>query len=243
MIVLTDIEGTTSSVSFVKDVMFPYSHDQLDNFVRSKSSKTEILALLLQFKSEWFEATQKTLGESITDTIAALKWSIKEDLKLTALKSLQGIMWKDAFESGAFKSHLYQDSLLQFNIWSSADIPVYVYSSGSVQAQRLYFQYCEQGDMRKFFRGHFDTEIGAKIDVQSYAKIAKQIGANASEIVFVSDVVQELEAAATAGMRVIWMARPDNELLKKQDLSTWSFPTISSFCEFDSAVNQTGVFV
>lgn len=243
MIILTDIEGTTSSISFVKDRMFPYSYEHIESFVRNKKAEPDIRALLVKFKSEWQQDTGEELGESIDLTISALKRCIQEDKKITALKSFQGMIWKEAFENGSFKAHIYSDTFEWLKIQQLNSVPVYVYSSGSVQAQLLYFGYSEFGDLREYFQGHFDTEVGSKKDAASYVKIASQIGVPLSEIVFVSDVAAELEAAAIAGMRVVWMVRPDNNQLLPQEYEQSVFPVAHNFSEFENAIKQTGVVV
>jgi enolase-phosphatase E1 len=203
-VILTDIEGTTSSIDFVHDVLFPYASRHLPEFVRQSQSDPEVAPIL--------DAVRSEAGEAVADierVIAILLQWIAEDRKATPLKSLQGLIWKHGYESGDLTGHTYEDATRRLHEWSAAGIDLYVYSSGSVGAQKLLFGHSNAGDLRPLFRGYFDTNTGHKRDADSYRQIVDSIGAAAPEILFLSDVVEELDAAAAAGMQTCQLVRND----------------------------------
>ncbi len=202
--IVTDIEGTTSSIDFVHEVLFPYASQHLPEFVRNSQSDPEILPTLDAVRSEAGEA-----GADIERVIAILLQWIDEDRKATALKSLQGLVWKHGYESGGFTGHMYEDATRKLREWSAANIDLYVYSSGSIGAQKLLFGHSDAGDLRPLFRGYFDTGIGHKRDADSYRNIVENIGKSASKILFLSDVTGELDAAAEAGMQTCQLVRDE----------------------------------
>jgi enolase-phosphatase E1 len=201
--ILTDIEGTTSSISFVKDVLFPYAREQLPAFVVTHADLPEV--------QHWLHETAREAGlvsasqQEIIDLL--LRW-IDEDRKATPLKALQGMIWEDGYASGEFKSHVYPEVAENLRKWKAQGIRLYVYSSGSVTAQKLLFGHSEAGDLTSLFSGYFDTETGAKRDSASYRRIAEAIGAAPEQILFLSDIAAELDAAAVAGMQTIQLVRP-----------------------------------
>jgi len=203
-VIVTDIEGTTSSIDFVHEVLFPYASRHLPEFVRDSQSEPEVAALLDAVRSEAHEA------EADSERVIAilLQW-IDEDRKVTALKSLQGLIWKHGYESGGFTGHMYEDATRKLREWSAAGIDLYVYSSGSVGAQQLLFGHSDDGDLRELFRDYFDTAVGHKRDADSYRVIADKIGIAAKNILFLSDVAEELDAAAAAGMQTCQLVRDD----------------------------------
>jgi len=192
--ILTDIEGTTSSISFVKDVLFPYARRALPGFVRARGQDPEV--------RRWLDAAAMDIGGVSSDNciVDILQQWIDADRKHTALKALQGMIWKAGYESGEYTAHVYPDAAEALRCWHAAGLPLYVYSSGSVGAQKLFFRYSDFGDMGGLFDGHFDTESGGKRDADSYRRIAEAIDLPASDILFLSDVVEELDAAREAGM-------------------------------------------
>ncbi len=203
--IVTDIEGTTSSIDFVHEVLFPYASERLPGFVRDHRSDPAIAPILDSVRSEAGEADADT--ERVIDIL--LQW-ISEDRKVTALKGLQGLIWKHGYESGAFTGHMYEDAVTKLRAWATAGIDLYVYSSGSVSAQKLLFGYSDAGDLTPLFRGYFDTNIGHKREAGSYRNIVKHIGVPAVEILFLSDVAAELDAAAEAGMQTYQLIRDEN---------------------------------
>jgi enolase-phosphatase E1 len=135
-----------------------------------------------------------------------LKW-IKDDVKHPTLKSLQGMIWKKGFESGEFKSHVYKDVLPQWNIWSKKGLTLGIYSSGSATAQKLFFTHTETGDLLPYLSDHFDLDMGGKREAESYKKIAKKLNLPPKEVLFLSDVPEELAAAKLAGMSAVHIVR------------------------------------
>lgn len=199
--ILTDIEGTTSSLSFVKDVLFPYAREHLPEFVRQHDKETEVRALL--------EQVSKEAGRSLSDEQAIeqlLQW-ITEDRKVTPLKALQGLIWEAGYRNGDYQGHIYDDAAACLQQWHQQGLRLYVYSSGSVYAQKLLFGHTTLGDLTPLFSGYFDTQIGAKQESGSYCRIAETIGLPASEILFLSDIEAELDAARKAGMKTYWLVR------------------------------------
>ncbi len=194
--ILTDIEGTTSSLSFVKDVLFPYSKERLRDFIQRHSQDKEVRRILRE--------VQEIEPSDPVETL--LKW-IEEDRKVTPLKELQGLIWEEGYISGELKGHIYEDAYKRLKEWHGRGIPIYIYSSGSVKAQKLLFGHTNYGDLNYLFSGYFDTKVGSKKDPNSYRRIAREIGLKPEEILFLSDNPEEIEAAAKAGMRVIRLAR------------------------------------
>ncbi len=206
--IVTDIEGTTTSLSFVKDVLFPYSRERIENFVRCHAGDLVVASLLEEVKAALEEKTGKT--PHLEEVIAQLHMWIDADAKITALKSLQGLLWKEGYQCGDFISHIYPDVEHRLRAWHAAGVKLYVFSSGSVQAQKLLFTYTASGDLTPLFAGYFDTRIGAKQAVDSYHRIAESIRVAPEEILFLSDVKEELDAAIAAGMKTRWLVREGN---------------------------------
>ena len=204
-VVVTDIEGTVGSIRFVRDVLFPYARKRLPAFVETEHLRPEV--------AHWLQETAKEAGlvEASRDELVAIlqRW-IDEDRKATPLKALQGMIWEQGYRDGDYTAHLYPDAVARLRAWHAQGIPLYVYSSGSVQAQDLYFGFTEHGDLRPLFSGFFDTEIGPKRERASYQRIAERIGAAPGGIVFLSDIVAELDAASAAGLRTFLVARPED---------------------------------
>ncbi|MDD4914254.1 MAG: acireductone synthase [Methylococcales bacterium] len=199
--IVTDIEGTTSSLSFVKDVLFPYARQHLADFVRSQRDDAQVAALLADARREvGTELTEEQLIAQFLD------W-IDRDQKITPLKTLQGLIWQAGYRQGDFEGHLYEDAARRLKLFKGQGYALYVYSSGSVQAQKLLFGYSAYGDLTPLFSGFFDTHIGGKKDVSSYARIAGQINLPAGEILFLSDSKEELDAARQAGFETYWLVR------------------------------------
>ena len=200
--ILTDIEGTTSSIGFVHEVLFPYARAALPEFVRRHRRRPDVAALLEETRQELGDAGAEV--ERVTETL--LSW-IDEDRKAPPLKALQGLIWEHGYRAGDFTGHVYEDAVRGLKRWHRAGIPLYVYSSGSVRAQQLLFGHSDAGDLTPLFAGYFDTRIGQKRDEASFRAIADRIGRPAGEILFLSDVVEELDAAAAAGMRTTQVVR------------------------------------
>jgi len=199
--IVTDIEGTTSSLSFVKDVLFPYARERMAEFLRAHAQEPRVRREI--------EEARNVCGQNMNEAQVAeqlIQW-IDEDKKITPLKALQGMIWEDGYKKGAFKGHVYEDAERNLKKWKSAGIALYVFSSGSVQAQKLLFAHTEYGDLTLLFSGYFDTNIGNKREAASYRRIAETIGCLPRDVLFLSDIKEELDAARAAGMQTVWLMR------------------------------------
>jgi enolase-phosphatase E1 len=199
--IITDIEGTTTSLSFVKDLLFPYSRAQLADFVHNHADDAPVKALL--------EEVCQIVGEQLTteQIISQLLDWIDQDKKVTPLKSLQGLIWEAGYQQGDFTGHLYQDAAENLKKWHSQGLVLYVYSSGSVHAQKLLFAHTDFGDLTPLFSGYFDIHIGGKQQSASYKHIADSIALPAEQLLFLSDISAELDAAKSAGLATIQLVR------------------------------------
>ncbi|RMQ41606.1 Enolase-phosphatase E1 [Pseudomonas cichorii] len=205
--ILTDIEGTTSAVSFVFDVLFPFAARHLPDFVRQQAEKPAVAAQLQAVRLESNEPdadVERVIG-------ILLDW-IAQDRKATPLKALQGMVWEQGYNAGQLKGHVYPDAVEALKRWHQEGYELYVYSSGSIQAQQLIFGCSEAGDLSGLFRGYFDTTSGPKREAQSYRTITAAIGRPAEEILFLSDIVEELDAAQAAGMATCGLVRAGGAL-------------------------------
>lgn len=217
--IVTDIEGTTSSIEFVHEVLFPYASRELPAFVRAGHEHPDIVTLLDEVRADAGEFDAST--ERVIDIL--LGW-IDTDRKAAPLKALQGLIWKQGYVNGDFAGHVYNDAADRLRRWSKMGIALYVYSSGSVGAQKLLFGHSVAGDLRPLFAGYFDTTIGHKKESESYTGIVTSLGLPAADILFLSDVAEELDAAATAGMQT-------TQLVRNDDVVTGSHPVAADFNE------------
>lgn len=195
--VLMDIEGTTTRIDFVKEVLFPYSAKEMRSYIEIHRDDGIVLDSL-------HDTGKPTTDEAIKQL---LEW-IKNDVKHPALKTLQGLIWEKGYKNGDFQSHLYEDVLPAWERWKASGLHLGIYSSGSVAAQKLLFSYSEKGNVLKFLDAHFDLGVGGKRDVASYAKIANALKLPAEKILFLSDVHEELDAAQKAGLQTGHIVRP-----------------------------------
>ncbi|WP_413506855.1 acireductone synthase [Serratia proteamaculans] len=202
--IVTDIEGTTSDIRFVHQVLFPYARERLATFLRQHAEEAEVAAPLAALRQE-LEQPQADIEQLIT----ALYRFMDEDRKSTALKALQGIIWRSGYQSGDFRGHLYPEVAEQLAAWQQQGLKLYVYSSGSVEAQKLLFGYSDAGDLQPLFSGYFDTHVGAKRETASYRNIASEIGIAPEQLLFLSDIHQELDAARAAGWHTCQLIRDD----------------------------------
>jgi enolase-phosphatase E1 len=205
--ILTDIEGTTSAVSFVFDVLFPYAAKHLPDFVRQNAERADV--------AEQLDAVRRDNNERNADierVVEILLGWIAEDRKATPLKALQGMVWAEGYHAGQLKGHVYPDAVEALQRWHQAGYQLFVYSSGSIQAQKLIFGCSEAGDLTPLFSGYFDTTSGGKREAQSYTNIQQALGVAAEEILFLSDIVEELDAAQSAGLKTCGLAREGGEL-------------------------------
>jgi enolase-phosphatase E1 len=207
--ILTDIEGTTTSISFVADELFPYFRKNIGLLKTMtdqpvvKEAFSETIELALQEDGKVISTT-----DEIIETLH--RWSVA-DRKITPLKTVQGLLWKKGYEDGALKGHVYADVPAKLNEWHAAGIGLGVFSSGSVAAQKLIFGYSIAGDLTPNFSAYFDTKTGGKRETLTYKTIAEQLQIQSAEILFLSDIVEELQAADEAGYQTIQLLRPGTE--------------------------------
>lgn len=207
--VLTDIEGTTTDVAFVHRVLFPIARAALPRFVREHADDPAHAASFAAVRRAVAERTGASeAGVSLDAVVAELTAWIDADRKETALKAIQGAIWRRAYAEGALLSHVYDDVEPAFRRLRAASVPLYVFSSGSVEAQRQLFAHTTAGDLTSYLAGYFDTTTGPKREPSSYARIAAAISRAPAEVLFLSDVIGELDAARTAGMQTLWVVRP-----------------------------------
>jgi enolase-phosphatase E1 len=219
--IVTDIEGTTTSISFVFDVLFPYARQHIAGFVRTHREDPAVQREL--------DAVSQEVGQPLSTEQAIeqlIDW-IDQDRKVTPLKSLQGMIWKQGYADRQFTGHVYPDAVEHLRQWHDEGIKLYVYSSGSVAAQKLLFGHSDAGDLRPLFSGYFDTTLGMKRNSSSYRAISAEIGLEADEILFLSDSIVELDAAAEAGMHTAWLVR------NLQDTTASRHPICHDFSEID----------
>ncbi|MDB5372301.1 MAG: Enolase-phosphatase [Belnapia sp.] len=202
-LVLTDIEGTTTAIAFVKDRLFPFAAEALDGFLATQGGAPEVAALLAEVRAA-------APGQ---EPAAVLRGWMAADSKATPLKSLQGLIWAQGYADGRLHGHLWPDVPGCLRAWAAAGIGLAVYSSGSVGAQRLLFGHSEAGDLTPLFQGFFDTAMGGKREAASYAGIAGRLGLPPADILFLSDVAEELDAAAAAGLGCCQLVRPGDGTL------------------------------
>jgi len=223
--IVTDIEGTTSSIAFVHDVLFPYALRALPVFVKHNIDDAAV--------RHWLDKAALDIGGVVDDDciVAVLQDWIREDRKHPALKALQGMLWKDGYERGDYRGHLYPDAVAMLRRWHADGIPLHVYSSGSVDAQKLLFAHSDAGDLSGLFAGHFDTAVGGKREVGSYLHIAKDLNVAPGDILFLSDVVEELDAARLAGMQTMLLDRPEDYPSPREGTATRGHQRVTSFAD------------
>lgn len=223
--VLLDIEGTITPVSFVYDTLFPYAHDHAARFLRDRWDDADVQHDVDDLREEARRELESGHGDvpQIPDVTAATRSQVQKaagefvhylmhkDSKTTPLKSLQGKIWQDGYERDQLRGEFYDDAVRAFARWQAREVIIAIYSSGSVQAQQLLFEYSSEGDLRPFVSFWFDTTTGPKRERQSYEKIADEMGVTPSSILFATDIVAEAQAARAAGLQVVVMARLGNE--------------------------------
>jgi len=223
--ILTDIEGTTSSISFVKDVLFPYARRAMPRFVAARGKEPAV--------RKWLDLVAAENGGMCQDEmiVEVLQGWIDEDRKHTALKALQGMVWADGYRNADFTAHIYPDAATALRDWHAAGLPLYVYSSGSVPAQRLFFGHSDAGDLTSLFSGWYDTEMGGKRDAQSYRNIVESMGIPAGGILFLSDVVEELDAAREAGLQTVLIDRLEDYATPRRGDATHGHVRVETFAD------------
>ncbi|KAA0703688.1 Enolase-phosphatase E1 [Triplophysa tibetana] len=247
---LLDIEGTTTPITFVKDILFPYIRENLEAYLSAHweedECKQDVHLLkkqaeedLRQNKACPVHAVDQTVHtdeeKAIREVVDSVLWEMAADRKTTALKQLQGHMWRAAYLMGKIKGEVYPDVVPSIRQWRHHGLQIYIYSSGSVEAQKLLFRYSVEGNLLDLFDGHFDTNIGAKVESKSYENIVVKIGCQPEEIMFLTDVTREAKAAEDAGMNVAVVVRPGNMELTEEERN--KYRTITSFNQLELSGN------
>jgi len=230
--ILLDIEGTTTPVAYVFEVLFPFARDRVADFLRDRGSDAAVQADLQQLRAEYEadlsqgQSLPTWQGAGATAAVPYIQHLIAIDRKSTGLKSLQGKIWELGYRDGRLRSQLFPDVKPALQRWTAAGKKLFIFSSGSVQAQQLIFRYSEAGDLTSYLSGYFDTQTGPKKVAESYQNIAAVMGLPPGKILFVSDVTAELKAAQTAGMETLFSNRPGNHSSDPE-----GFPSIQTFDE------------
>jgi enolase-phosphatase E1 len=212
--VLLDIEGTTTAISFVYDVLFPYAAKRLPGFISESWDEPAVARACASVLAD-ATAEERALDPKAA-VIAIVQRQMAGDVKAQGLKALQGLVWREGYETGQVLGHVYPDVAPQFSAWRAAGRQVAIYSSGSVLAQQLLFHHSVAGDLTPFLVGHYDTTSGPKREAASYVAIARHWGLTPGEIVFGTDQPAEAEAAMAAGLHAVLLMRPGNPPLPAQ---------------------------
>lgn len=223
--ILTDIEGTTSSISFVKDVLFPYARAALPEFVRLRGHEPEV--------RRWLDMAAVDAGSVCQDAVLVeiLQGWIDEDRKHPALKALQGMIWADGYGDSEYTAHIYPDAVAALQRWHDQGHALYVYSSGSIAAQKLLFGHSSAGNLLPLFSGYFDTGVGGKRESQSYRNVVAALDRDPAEVLFLSDVVEELDAAREAGLGTVLVDRREDYPLPRHGDACHGHVRVESFAD------------
>lgn len=199
--ILTDIEGTTSSISFITDVLHPYTRERVKTYIQEHGEEPAVAKLL--------DDVRRNLGQELSNAEMAEQvpmW-IEEGRKVTALKALQGLVWENGYRNDRFKGHIFEDALRNLRNWKERGLGIYGFSAGAAYAQKLLFGFSEYGDVSGIFDDFFDTNVGSKEDPTAYQSIATSIGLNPAEVLYIADSREELDAARQVGMYTVWVVR------------------------------------
>lgn len=199
--ILTDLGGTTTSNSFVQKKLFPYAVEQMETFIKQNKERPEVQKILSSLSAE------QGCGLSLSAASDLFKEWISAKNPHPLLIQIETLIWKEGFESEDLKAHVYSDVPEELKKWKDAGLMLGVYSSAPVEVQKLFLKYSELGDLTPYLSVYFDPEIGPKTELESYQKIARKLGLDASEVLFLSDLSEEIEAAAKAGMKVTQVYR------------------------------------
>lgn len=219
--VVLDIEGTVTPIAFVHEVLFPYARARARDYLTAHYHSPEVKADIAKLRAEHSADVAQNLSPpdlvegsaevEIASIVSYVNWLIDRDRKSTGLKSLQGKIWKEGYVEGTLKAPLFADVAIAMKRWQSAGVKISIFSSGSTLAQRLLFAHTNAGDLTSIIVSYFDTSVGAKGDSGSYRKIASSLKLPPEELLFISDVVAELDAASQAGMKTLLCLRPGNQ--------------------------------
>ncbi|MDF0533471.1 acireductone synthase [Shewanella sp. A32] len=202
--IIVDTAGTTTDLNFIQDVLFPYSVKALPTFLEHHQDNFLVDACVSDTRDIALEA-----DADLPRVAQILQSWVKEDRKATPLKTLQGLIWKEGYAQNDFTGHIYPDFIEAIQQYHTQGLRVYSFSSASVEAQKLLFSHSDGGDLTELFNGHFDTRTGSKLDKQAYSNILNTISLAPKQVLFVSDLLGELKAAAAAGMQICQMVRSD----------------------------------
>ena len=217
--VLTDIEGTTTAIAFVKETLFPFAEAALDDFLAVHGADPAVAAILA-------EVAALAPGQP---PAAALRGWMTADAKVTPLKALQGLIWEAGYRDGRLKGHLWPDVAACLRAWAAGGLRLAIYSSGSVPAQRLLFGHSQAGDLTPLVGGFFDTRVGGKREAASYAAILAELGLPGGEVLFLSDVAEELDAARAAGLLTCQLVRAgDGTIASGRHPEAADFPAVAA---------------
>lgn len=219
-VLLLDIEGTTTPIDFVYDTLFPYAREHAREYLAAHRSLPSVQTDIAGLFEENAEDARSGLDPpliggsaerfSLDEVVAYARWLMDHDRKTTPLKSLQGKIWDDGYRRGELRSQVYEDVPRALARWREQHKKICIYSSGSVLAQKLLFANTDAGDLTRLIGGYFDTNTGAKKDPESYRRIAAELTLESTAVLFISDVVSELDAAASAGIQTLLCIRPGN---------------------------------
>jgi enolase-phosphatase E1 len=225
--ILLDVEGTTSSISFVHEVLFSHARSRVGDFLAARRHDAAVreAAAGVAAAAGLPSADLDDAADRGSVAMAAIDL-MNRDVKSTPLKALQGMIWRGGYESGELVAHVFDDVPPALAQWADSGLDVRIYSSGSVEAQRLFFGHTAHGSLLPHLRGHYDTTTGPKRETASYAAIAADMGMEPRRILFVSDVGEELDAARRAGMATALAIRPGNRdpggLLEHESLESFA---------------------
>ena len=204
-----DVEGTTTPVSFVFDTLFPFARERLDAACARAAEDSRIAEAVERLRAEHAEELDEAVPEFRRGADYA-RYLMDRDRKSTGLKALQGIIWEDGYKAGTLRAPVFPDVPPALAAWREGHRGLHIYSSGSVLAQKLLFAHTDHGDLTPLIDGYHDTRVGSKREAESYRSIARTAAHPTGEILFLSDVVEELQAAREAGMRTALLVRPGN---------------------------------
>ncbi len=224
-----DIEGTTTPISFVHDILFPYSKNNLLNFLKENKISNSIFSNLKEENEKDVKLNLYSipLENSVNSLFSYLEFLISIDRKNSGLKEIQGEIWKHGYETGELKSQIFPDTLDFFQFIQSQNKKINIYSSGSILAQKLIFKYSNLGDLSSYISNYFDTGVGHKRDFNSYLKISDMLNCNPNEIIFFTDVQEEADSALSIGIKSYILLRNGNSPIEKI-----KHPTLNTFSEW-----------
>lgn len=208
--ILLDIEGTTTPIAFVTGTLFPYARAHLPRYLQEHGGTPDCRRAISRLREEYERDRERGEGVPAWAPLAYLEWLMDRDRKSPALKDLQGRVWEEGYRGGTLVGQVFDDVPRALAQWRDAGVPVGIFSSGSVRAQQWLFRRSTAGDLTPFLSWHFDTAVGGKQDAGSYMRIAEDVNVAPAQILFVSDVAAELDAARAAGLRTAMMVRPGN---------------------------------